>query len=98
MTPSRLIYFVLLGLDLAAAAVISYFFFIGIADGSVSDFNSDIWTILLLGVAAVVGVGVLLYKNARPILANLVLAILGVPAFLYGFFILVVFFSGASWN
>jgi len=50
-------YRVLLGLDSLAALVVVYFFAVGLADGSVSAFNGELWAGLLLGVAAVIGRG-----------------------------------------
>ena len=89
---------VLLGIDIVAAAIAGYFFVVGLADGSVSAFNIELWIILLLALAAVFGAGLALRRAARPILANLALAVLAVPASLYGFFMLVVILSGAGWN
>jgi hypothetical protein len=49
-------------------------------------------------VAIVFGAALLLRRNAWPKLANLVLAVPAVPLLLYGFFLLVVVFSGETWN
>lgn len=89
---------VLLGLDLLAAAVLVYFFLAGLGDGSVSDFNIDLWIALLLGSAIVFGSALILRRAGWPRLANLVLAVPAVPLLLYGFFMLVVVLSGESWN
>jgi len=89
---------VLLGLDIVAAAIIVYFFLVGLVDGSVSSFNMGLWLAILLGVGAVVGGGIALRRNGHARLANLVLLVLAIPTFLYGLFILVVVFSGARWN
>jgi hypothetical protein len=89
---------VLLAIDIAAAAVVGYFFLVGLADGSVSAFNIELWTVILLGIAAVFAVGFVLRRAGRPVLACLILAILAVPALLYGLFLLVVILSGARWN
>jgi hypothetical protein len=89
---------VLLGIDIAAAAVVGYFFFVGLADGSVSAFNIELWTVILLGIAAVFAGGLVLRRAGRPILACLILAILAVPTLFYGLFLLVVILSGMSWN
>jgi hypothetical protein len=89
---------ILLGLDIAAAAVVIYFFLVGLVDGSVSSFNMDLWLAMLVGVAAVIGGGVALRRNGYPKWANLVLLVLAIPTFLYGLFIVVVVFSGARWN
>lgn len=89
---------VLLGVDLLAAALLVWFFLVGLADGSVSSFNVEIWVALLLGVAIVFGCALLLRRYAWPKLANLVLAVPAVPVLLYGIFILVVVLSGERWN
>jgi hypothetical protein len=59
-------YRVLLGLDSLAALAVAYFFAAGLVDGSVSAFNGELWAGLLLGVAAVIGGGVLLQRAGRP--------------------------------
>lgn len=89
---------VLLGLDLLAAALLVYFFLAGLADGSVSSFNLDIWIALLVGLAIVFGSALLLRRTAWPRLANVVLAVPALPLLLYGFFLLVAVLSGESWN
>jgi hypothetical protein len=89
---------ILLGLDIVAAAIVVYFFLIGLVDGSVSSFNMGLWLAILLGVGAVIGGGIALRRNGYVKLANLVLLVLAIPAFFYGLFILVVVFSGARWN
>ncbi len=89
---------ILLGIDIAAAVVVGYFFIVGLADGSVSAFNGELWAGVLLGVAAIFAAGIALRRAAHPIWAGLVLAILAVPAALYGLFMLVVILSGARWN
>lgn len=89
---------ILLGLDIAAAAVVVYFFLVGLVDGSVSSFNMGLWLTILIGVAAVIGVGIALRRNGYPVWANLVLLVLAIPTLLYGLFLLVVIFSGQRWN
>ena len=89
---------VLFVLDLLIAGIVLFFFFWGITDGSVSSFNMGLWTTILAGLAAVLGVGYGLRSAGRTALANLVLLVLAVPGALYGLFILLVVFSGARWN
>lgn len=88
----------LLGLDSLAALVVAYFFLAGLADGSVSAFNMELWAGIIFAITAVIAGGLLLRRAARPVLANLVLALLAVPTALYGLFMLVVVFSGTTWN
>jgi len=89
---------ILMGLDIIAAAIFGYFFMVGLADGSVSDFNIGLWIGILLAIAAVFAGGLALRRAAWPKLANVVLALLAVPTALYGLFIVVVLVSGERWN
>lgn len=88
----------LFGIDLAAAAVIVYFFFIGLADGSVSSFNMGLWLAILAGVAAILGGGWQLNKIGRRGAAIAVLSILAVPALLFGLFMLMIVITQPRWN
>jgi len=89
---------ILMGLDIIAAAIVAYFFMVGLADGSVSDFHIGLWTGILLAIAAVFAGGLALRRTGWTKLANAVLALLAVPTLLYGIFILVVLASGEGWN
>ena len=92
------IYRILMGIDAIASLVAGYFFLVGLSDGSVSAFNIRLWIGILFAVAAIVAGGVALRRANRPVLANIVLAILAAPAALYGIFIFAVIFSGTNWN
>jgi len=89
---------ILLGLDIAAAAVVVYFFLVGLVDGSVSSFNMGLWLTILISVAAVIGGGVALRRNGHPVWANLVLLVLAIPTLLYGLFIVLILTTGGRWN
>lgn len=93
-----LLYRVLMGLAAAGATVVVYLFITGLADGSVSSFNMGLWIGLLAAVAAVIGGGVVLRSKGRTGLASLVLAILAVPAALYGVLMLVLILAVDRWN
>ena len=93
-----MLYRVLLGLDCLAALAAGYFFLVGLADGSVSEFNLGIWLALLLGVAAILGGGIALRRAGRPALGNLVLALLAVPTALYGLFIVLLLVTAPNWQ
>ena len=88
----------LLAIDAVAALVIVYFFLIGLADGSVSSFNMQLWLGILTAIAAILGGGLLLKAKGQRIAANLVLLILAAPAALYGFFILSIIVLQPRWN
>jgi hypothetical protein len=89
---------ILFGIDALAAAVVVGFFFIGLADGSVSSFNMGLWVAILAGVAAILGGGYALHATGRTRLANLLLLVLAIPAVLYGLFILLVVVTNPRWN
>jgi hypothetical protein len=93
-----MLYKILLAIDVVAAAIVGYFLLIGLADGSVSSFNGTLWAGIVAAVIAVLVGGVLLHKANRAALANIVLAILALPAALYGFFIAVVLLTVDRWN
>jgi hypothetical protein len=88
----------LLGVDALAALIVVYFFFIGIADGSVSSFNIVLWLVILAAVAAVIGGGWTLNSKGQRAAANTVLAILAIPALLYGLFILAIVITQPNWQ
>lgn len=85
------------GIDLAAALTFVAFFFVGLADGSVSSFNMGLWLLILAACGAIVGVSVAL-RAAHPRTAR-ALAMLGaIPAGLVGLFFLVIIVVPARWN
>jgi hypothetical protein len=86
------------GIDALIGVLILYFFFLGLSDGSVSSFNIGIWTLLLGGLAIVMGGSLWLRSKGRPGLGVLLLMILAIPGLLYALFLLVVIISGESWN
>jgi hypothetical protein len=89
---------ILIGIDAIAATVILYFFVAGLGDGTVSSFNASLWLVTLLGLGAIIGGGFALRSAKRMRLANVVFAILAVPAVLFSLFFLILILSGARWN
>lgn len=86
------------GFDAIIALVVLYFFFIGLADGSVSSFNMGLWLFLLAVVAAILFGSLWLKSHDRTGLAKGVLSILAVPGLLYLLFLLVVLITKPRWN
>jgi hypothetical protein len=89
---------ILWAIDIMVALVFFAFFFIGIADGSVSSFNIVLWlgvlgalTALVLGVHALAGKG-------RMVLATVLAAVPAVPAVLYALLMALAVMTGARWN
>jgi hypothetical protein len=93
-----LLFRVFLAVDAAVAAVVLYFFVIGIADGSVSSFNAGLWAAILAGVAAVLMGGWRLNASGKRGAAVAVLAILAVPGLLFGLFVLSLIVLQPRWN
>lgn len=91
-------FWILWGFDAILALVVLYFFFIGLADGSVSSFNMGLWLFLLAAVAAILLGSLWLKSHGRPGLAKGVLSILAIPGFLYVLFMLVVLITKPRWN
>lgn len=89
---------ILLAIDAVAALVALWFFFIGLADGSVSSFNGGLWLALLGGIAAILGVGWALNARGQRGAAIGVLAILAAPAFAAGLLILAMIVLQPRWN
>lgn len=93
-----IIFWILWSIDAIAALVAIVFFFIGIADGSVSSSNSGIWFLMLAGLAAILLGSLWLKAHEYMGLAKTLLAVLAVPTALYGLFLLVAIFSNTRWN
>lgn len=91
-------FWILWGFDAIIALVVLYFFFIGLADGTVSSFNMGIWLLLLAGVAAILFGSLWLKSIERLGLAKGVLCILAVPGFLYLLFMLFILIGKPRWN
>lgn len=89
---------VLLISAILVALVIIYFFFIGLADGSVDAQNFRLWMLFLLVVVLVIGGGIWLERLSYLKWSNAVLAVLAIPGWLYAFYILLVIFTKQRWN
>ncbi len=88
----------LLGVDVLAALGVVYFFLAGLADGSVSSFNSGLWFGILAGIAAVIGGGWALHAKGRRGAAVTVLMILALPALAYALFLALILITQPHWN
>jgi hypothetical protein len=86
------------GADALTALVAVYFFFVGIADGSVSSFNIGIWVVLLLGLGGVVFGSLALRSAGREAWARALVIALAVPALGIAFFFAVLLVTHPRWN
>jgi len=75
-----------------------YFFFIGLADGSVSSFNMGLWLLILCAVGGVVLGSVWLRSAGHSGTAKGVLLILAMPGLVFLLFFLSVLILNPRWN
>jgi hypothetical protein len=83
--------------DAIVALVVLYFFFIGLTDGSVSAFNGKLWTGILIGLIIIM-LGSWFLRTDHLSISKGLLAILAIPSFFYGLFLLIAILTGAKWN
>jgi hypothetical protein len=89
---------ILWGVDAVVFVLFFCFFFIGLADGSVSSFNMGLWLFVLATIAALLWGSHALRIASRETLAATLLGILAVPGVLFGLFILAVLILNPRWN
>jgi hypothetical protein len=75
-----------------------FFFFWGLADGSVSSFNIGLWTTVLAALAVVIGGSLWLKSRGQRRLGASLLMVFALPGLLYAAFLIIVIASGESWN
>jgi hypothetical protein len=85
-------------INAVAAAIVFYFFFAGLADGSVSSFNGLLWAGLLTAVALVVLGSLYLRAIGKLGLGLVVNLLLAVPGLFFALFFLVLLTSHGRWN
>ena len=91
-------FWLLWGFDVLIAFVFLYFFFIGLADGSVSSFNMGLWLLTLLAVGGVVLGSLWLHSAGHSRPAKGVLLILALPGLVCLVFFLSVLILNPRWN
>lgn len=91
-------FWILWGIDAVLATAVLYFFFIGLADGSVSYDNMGLWLIILMGVGTIMFGSLWLKSNQYLCIAKIVLSILALPGVLYGLFMLMIIITKPRWN
>jgi hypothetical protein len=92
-----ILFWILWVVDAIVALITLCFFFVGLKDGSVSSFNSGLWTGILIALVVILG-GSWYLRTEHLMLAKSLLAILAIPGILYGLFMLIAIFSGTKWN
>jgi hypothetical protein len=80
------------------AAIVVYFFFVGLADGSVSSFNIVLWLCVLAVVAGEVVGSLWLKARGRKGVAITFLWVLAAPGLLAALFVVIVLLTNPRWN
>jgi len=93
-----ILFWILWGIDAIVGIIAIYFFLVGLSDGSVSSFNLGLWLVILILLSALLGGTILLKSSDRLTAAKSLLAVLAVPAFLFGLYMLIALTSGSRWN
>jgi hypothetical protein len=91
-------FWILWGFDALAAAVMLYFFFVGLWDGSVSFSNIGLWMVILLVLGGVLGGSILLRHVGYSVAAWIFLVLLALPGLLGGLFFLLAIILHPKWN
>ena len=82
-------------IDAIVALIFIYFFFVGLADGSVDSFNIILWLMILLALAGVLVGSLALRASARTGVATALVIVVAVPSVLIGLFFLALLFAPA---
>ena len=85
-------------IDAFVAAVAVTFFFIGIADGSVSSFNIVLWMGILAALAGIVGGSLWLRSKGHRRAAIALLWVLAAPGVFAGLLMVLVIVNPPRWN
>ncbi len=86
------------GIDALISAIVLVYFFIGLADGSVSSFNSGIWAAILAALTVILVGSFWLKAAGRPGLGTALLLVLGIPGVLSGLAIVLTIVTKSRWN
>jgi len=86
------------GIDVLTALVAVGFFFVGIADGSVSSFNIALWSALLAALAVVVFGAPALRARGHTVAAGVLAGALAVLVLLFAALLALAIATGTRWN
>lgn len=90
-------FWVLWGFDAVAAAVVYYFFFVGLFDGTAMR-AIGLWLLIVAVLAGVLIGSPLLRAAGHPVPAWILLSVVAVPAFCFGAFFLLIILMKPRWN
>ena len=85
-------------IDAVASLIILYFFFVGLADGTVSSGNAGLWMAIVLALAVIMGGSIWLKINGYNLQAFGLLLILFLPSIFFLLYLLIVLFGDGRMN
>jgi len=85
-------------IDAVASLIMLYFFFVGLADGTVSSRNAGLWMAIVLALVVIMGGSVWLKLNGYNFPAFGLLLILFLPSMFFLLYLLIVLFGGGRMN
>jgi len=91
-------FWILWGIDALICAIVVVFFLLGLADGSVSSFNTGIWIAILAALVVIIAGSLWLKVVGHPVFGTAFLLALGIPGILYGLFIFMAIITKSRWN
>ncbi len=85
-------------LDAIVAVVVLYFFFVGVADGTVSSRNAGLWFFVVAALAGILCGSIWLNNYGQRGSANALLLVMAIPAFLFVLYFGIAIATKARWN
>jgi hypothetical protein len=92
------LFWIFWGIDAIVASIVLYFFFIGLADGTVSTVNGHLWLGMLAALAAILGGSLWLKSHDLLGYAKILAGILAIPGIIAGIFLLIILIAKPKWN
>ncbi|MDQ3017809.1 MAG: osmoprotectant transporter permease [Bacteroidota bacterium] len=92
------VFWTLWSFNALVALVPIYFFFVGLADGSITSRNIGMWFIIILIVVAIIGGSIYLKNHNQMALARTLLILAAIPGILAILYFVIVFTSNTRWN
>jgi hypothetical protein len=92
------LFYIILAIDTLVPIIAIFYFFVGLADGSVSSRNMLLWIVLLAALVLLWLACLYLYKAGWIKLAWTIAILLGLPAMIGLLYILMIMFGNVRWN
>ena len=93
-----IIFKIIYGVDVVVTLIFIYFFFAGIADGTVSGSNITLWLFILAALTGILGGSIWLRSHNHSAVAYIILLVLAIPAVLFGLYMGLAILNKERWN